>query len=166
MDQPTILSEPDSDFKPEYPAPPRVHWIVLASAAIVLWILDLLLIPKPAQTLFATVVWYAWITYLCFWIRKINPDSNCLFWAVLCFFLDFPDPNKIGWTFSVLVAFVVRDELLEQYNQREPIHLRLDPAMTFFFSFVYFQYHLYDIAMAKRQQATVPVQEPVRTLLS
>lgn len=49
---------------------------------------------------------------------------------------------------------------MEQYNQREPIHLQLSPVKTFFFSFYYFQYYLYEIAVAKEQQQSVDNLEP------
>jgi len=121
-------------------------------------ILDFWLVPKESHGLLETAVFYAWIFYLSFWVRKINPDSNCLFWTILCFIIDFsdslpPHQSKFGWV--ILIAFIFRDELLEQYNQREPIHLELSPVMTFFFSFFYFQYHLYEIAVAKKQQQTI-----------
>jgi hypothetical protein len=166
MNLPTILSEPAPEYSPEYPAPPRVKWILLIPALIVFVIFEFWLVPKPARGLIATIVFYAWIAYLCLWIRKINPNSNSIFWAAFCFLMDIPSPYKIGIFFSILVAFVVRDELLEHYNHSEPINLRLDPVLTFFFSFLYFQLQLNEIAQAKRPQEIGPVQEPVRTLLS
>jgi hypothetical protein len=159
------MSEPDLDLKPEYPAPPRVHWIVLLIAGILFLILDFRFVPKTAQGLVATVALYSWIIYLCIWIRRISSDSNCLYWAIFGLLFGSPYAYGFGPFLIILIAFLVRDELLEQYNQREPINLRLDTLMTFFFSFLYFQSYLYDIAQAKRPQKSVPVQTPARTLL-
>ncbi|MFZ1083607.1 MAG: hypothetical protein WAN35_01435 [Terracidiphilus sp.] len=140
-----------------------MHWIALLILITLSVGIDLWLIPKPAQGILEIAVFYLWIFRLCFWVRKINPSSNCLFWAILCLVFDLIDklpPHQSGWPISVLIAFVIRDELLEQYNQREPIHLQLSPVKTFFFSFYYFQYYLYEIAVAKEQQQSVDNLEP------
>jgi hypothetical protein len=36
----------------------------------------------------------------------------------------------------------MRHSMLEHYNEREPIGLRLSAAMTFFFNVLYFQHHM------------------------
>jgi hypothetical protein len=56
-------------------------------------------------------------------------------------------------------SFVLRSELLRHYNQREPIGLKLGPFMTFFFSYIYFQYHLRDIAEYRERWAPPAVSE-------
>ena len=52
----------------------------------------------------------------------------------------------VGFLFSWLLWFVVifelREEMLDHYNRREPMHLRLNWFLTLVFSFVYFQFAL------------------------
>jgi hypothetical protein len=52
----------------------------------------------------------------------------------------------------------MRDALVEYYNTVEPINLRLSGVMTFFFSFLYFQYHFSRIANWKRTGYLLPQQ--------
>ncbi len=53
--------------------------------------------------------------------------------------------------------FVIRAELVRHYNQREDFTLALGPVMTLFFSFAYFQYHLYDIAEQRLKERSAIV---------
>jgi hypothetical protein len=70
-----------------------------------------------------------------------------------------PRQNLSEWfgLFGVIVwiiaAFSMRRDLLKQYNEDEPIGLSLGIWMTLFFSIYYFQYHLREIALFKREQA-------------
>jgi len=59
-----------------------------------------------------------------------------------------------------VVIFELREELLEHYNRREPMHLRLNFLLTILFSFIYFQYALNKIAIAK---LTAGEPEPVQS---
>jgi len=68
--------------------------------------------------------------------------------------------------FGTLLTFVIRAELLKHYNEREPAGLKLGLFMTFFFSYLYFQYHLYKIALAKKQQHTISDLESNNELTS
>jgi hypothetical protein len=45
-----------------------------------------------------------------------------------------------------VTIYVIRADLHYHYNLREPVGLYLSGVMTFFFSFLYFQYHLRKIA--------------------
>ena len=58
----------------------------------------------------------------------------------------------------MIAAFVMRRDLLKHYNEDEPIELSLGIWMTLFFSIYYFQYHLREIALFKREQAIGGVQ--------
>jgi hypothetical protein len=55
-----------------------------------------------------------------------------------------------GLIFYIIGIFKIRDAMLEYYNSREKIGLELTGAMTFFFSTVYLQYHVNEIARWKK----------------
>jgi hypothetical protein len=138
-----------SSFKAIYPIPPRVPWpLLFASIAgaegLVLW-----LVPEPFRDFLINLVIAAWPIYLCIWIRKIDHHSSSLYWALASFATGF----LFSWLLWIVVIFEIREELLEHYNRREPIGLRLNVVLTALFSFVYFQYHLNRIAKAKSEQA-------------
>ena len=136
-------------FSPAYPSPPRVHWAVLllavlSSAALVLW-----LVPAPYRDFAINVVAAAWPIYLCVWVRKIDQRSSSLYWAVASLVTGF----LFSWLLWIVVIYELREELLEHYNRREPIGLRLNWFLTLFFSFFYFQYELNKISREKDQVA-------------
>ena len=136
-------------FSPAYPSPPRVHWAVLllavlSSAALVLW-----LVPAPYRDFAINVVAAAWPIYLCVWVRKIDQRSSSLYWAVASLVTGF----LFSWLLWIVVIFELREELLEHYNRREPIGLRLNWFLTVLFSFFYFQYELNKISREKDQVA-------------
>lgn len=145
-----------ASFKAIYPIPPRVPWPLLfvamaGSEGLVLW-----LVPEPFRDFLVNLVIAAWPIYLCIWIRKIDNHSLSLYWALASFATGF----LFSWLLWVVVIFEIREELLEHYNRREPIGLRLNVILTALFSFVYFQYHLNRIAKAKsEQQQFVPAGE-------
>ena len=56
----------------------------------------------------------------------------------------------------IATIYLVRAELHYHYNQREPVGLYLSGVMTFFFSFLYFQYHLYKIAQLRERYGDKP----------
>jgi hypothetical protein len=115
---------------------------VLSSAALVLW-----LVPAPYRDFAINVVAAAWPIYLCLWVRKIDQRSSSLYWAVASLVTGF----LFSWLLWIVVIFELREELLEHYNRREPIGLRLNWFLTLFFSFFYFQYELNKISREKDQ---------------
>jgi hypothetical protein len=138
-----------SNYKASFPPPPRLHWALLffamtGSEGLVLW-----LVPQPFRDLLVNVAIAVWPIYLCIWIRKIDSRSLSLYWALASFASGF----LFSWLLWIVVIFEVREELLEHYNRREPIGLRLNLVMSLLFSFVYFQYHLNRIAKEKTQQS-------------
>jgi hypothetical protein len=138
-----------SSYKASYPPPPRVHWALLffaiaGSEGLVVW-----LVPQPFRDLLVNLIIAAWPIYLCIWIRKIDIRSLSLYWALASLATGF----LFSWLLWIVVIFEIREELLEHYNRREPIGLRLNLIMTLLFSFVYFQYHLNRIAKEKSQQS-------------
>jgi hypothetical protein len=52
----------------------------------------------------------------------------------------------------IVTIYVVCAELLKHYNEQEPVGLRLNGFMTFFFSFLYFQSRLYVITQFKKSR--------------
>lgn len=134
---------PDSDAVNNgraYPAPPRLHWAVLllllvSAEALVVWF-----VPDQYRNIAVFTIAAVWPTYLCFWIRRIDPRASSLYWAIASVVTGF------GFIFSLLlwivVIFELREELLEHYNRRQPVSLRLNWFLTALFSFVYFQYAL------------------------
>ena len=156
----------------EFPAPPRVHWLALLTAWIVSSILIAWFLPLRYQGLANSVVYNSWPVYFCVWLRELNPDSNSFFWcdayavvelsyaamALVRYRTGMTDTvtSLLGMTSTVLgiaTIFIIRKELLQHYNQREPYGLYLGGVMTFFFSFLYFQSQLYPIAKAKNDAA-------------
>jgi hypothetical protein len=138
-----------------YPAPPRVHWSLLlvaiaGSEGVVYWF-----VPQPYREFLINLVIAVWPIYLSLWIRKIEPRSLSLYWALASFATGF----LFSWLLWIVVIFEVREELLDHYNRREPIGLRLNLVLTTLFSFVYFQYHLERIAREKSRR-TVPTVAP------
>jgi hypothetical protein len=49
-----------------------------------------------------------------------------------------------------MAVFGMRRSIVQYYNTREPIGLKLSGVMTFFFSILYFQYHFSRIAEWKQ----------------
>ena len=136
-------------YRDSFPSPPRLPWVVLliaiaGSEALVLW-----LVRQPFREFLVNLVIAAWPIYLCLWIRKIDQRSLSLYWALASFATGF----LFSWLLWIVVIFEIREELLEHYNAREPIGLRLNLLMTLLFSFVYFQYHLNRIRREKERNA-------------
>lgn len=176
---PNLASGRPCGLSPAYPAPPRVHWLVLLLVPIIAYIAICILAPntEPGDLtaelkVASTLLYGAWTIYLCLWIRDLNPQTKTLIVAVVvsCAHLAaaaialFPPPSDLLFAlrlilrlmaaiFGFLLIFAIRDELQQHYNKREPIGLNLSPVMTFFFSYYYFQYHLYRIAKQKQAQS-------------
>jgi len=134
--------------------PPRLHWALLLSLLISAEGLVFCLVPGQYRNFAVFVVAAAWPTYLCIWVRKIDHRASSLYWAVASLVTGFG--FLFSWLLYVVVIFELREELLEHYNRREPMQLRLNLALTILFSFVYFQYALNKIASAK-QSAREPI---------
>lgn len=113
----------------------------------------------------------AWLIVESVFVKKIKPDSKGLLWICIgiggAFFSGFlggflkatngGQDSPIGGllTLASLVMqyvgiFALRSDLEEYYNSVEPINLRLNGVMTFFFSVFYFQYHLSRISRWKK----------------
>jgi hypothetical protein len=133
----------------QYPCPPRAHWALLLLALILAEALVLRFVREPYRNFAIYAVAAAWPTWLCIWIRKLDPRASSLYWALASLVIG------IGFLFSwllwIVVIFELREELLDHYNNREPMNLRLNFLLSILFSFVYFQFALNRIA--KKQLA-------------
>jgi hypothetical protein len=173
------MDEPPKAFETEprviYPPPPNVHWGTLLAAEIVIALLTVFIFPKPYWNLVSTLVVDAWAIYLCLWLHKLDARFMSVFWCAACVALQlaitFPygsQPNSAGITIAdgvlaltglcmwIVTIYLIRAELHIHYNIREPIGLYLSGAMTLFFSFLYFQYHLYKIAQLRDRNGNRP----------
>jgi hypothetical protein len=115
---------------------------MVGAEGLVLW-----LVPQPYREFLVNLVIAAWPIYLCIWIRRLDDRSLSLYWALASFATGF----LFSWLLWVVAIFEIREELLDHYNRREPVGLRLNIVMTALFSFVYFQYHLNRIEREKTQ---------------
>ena len=131
----------------EFPSPPRVNWILLLVALIAAGALGFFFVPDPYRNFAVYLVAVAWPLYLCIWIRKIVPRASSLYWAIASLVTGYG--FLFSWLLWIVVIFELREELLEHYNRREPLNLRLNFLLTILFSFVYFQYALNKIAKKK-----------------
>jgi hypothetical protein len=140
-----VPSPSASRFRRAYPAPPRIHWlwiVVLVGAAE---IVVLRWTHPPLRDFLVNLVIAIWPVSICLWLRKVDPQSTSLYWALASFATGF----LFSWLLWIVVVFEIREDLLDHFNRREPIGLRLNLVLTSLFSFAYFQYHLRRIALAK-----------------
>jgi hypothetical protein len=138
-------TRPAGKYSPVYPSPPRVPWAVLLLAVLSAEALVLWLVPLSYRDFVINVVTAAWPIYLCLWVRKIDQRSSSLYWAIASLVTGF----LFSWLLWIVVIFEIREELLEHYNRREQIGLRLNWLLTLLFSFFYFQYELNKILRDK-----------------
>jgi len=131
----------------EFPSPPRVHWAVLLLLISSAEVLVCYLFPAPYRNFAIYAVAAAWPTYLCLWVRRLNPRASSLYWAIASIVTGYG--FLFSWLLGVVVIFELREELLEHYNKREPIGLRLNWLLTMVGSVIYFQFALNRIARQK-----------------
>ena len=121
--------------------------------------------------------WWAWWIVEGVFVRKLKSDSKALLFVILAFACQFlgsfingmmkamnpGEMNNFGVPFSligivlfVIAEFQMKNDLEEYYNTVEPINLRLNGGLTFFFAVWYFQYHLSRIAQWKKSGILQP----------
>lgn len=136
--------------------PPGLHWGLL------------LLLEVITFGIFGVV----WMIVQGVWVKKIRPDSSALLFWILgigSFFVQgiIEGAAGKGNPLAVLLElagvvlvqvgnFKMRSDLEEHYNSVEPIGLTLSGVMTFFFSFIYFQYHFTRINKWKKTGILTP----------
>ncbi len=160
-------------FDARYPAPPEVPWGVLFGLIAAVNLACRFFLHTAAASFFPALVMSTWALYLCSFLRTLNPKAASLYWVigswlcygVLIFLYLLPQRTaliNLGILVYVLLAaasglvsiYVIRYELMKHYNEVEPCGLKLGGIMTFFFSYIYFQYYLCGIAEMKRQEAS------------
>jgi hypothetical protein len=142
-----------------YPDPPNLQWA-----------LELLLGFLTCG--FFVVVWNLVIAT---WANRVQPASKALTfyiiatvlivlslgssWSVIISLSHHVHPhhsvlgNLISlatWVVRLIARFTLRDTLEQHFNGPEPLGLRLNPVMTFFFGGIYFQYKLNEINEMKQ----------------
>ena len=133
------------------PVPPDFHWALVLLIGIV------------------TCGIFFWVWYLveAAFVKKIRPQSNAIIFAAAALVCSFagqvfrvsavighhvalsPFGSLLGLATIVLYlvsAFTLKSELEDYYNSAEPINLRLNGVMVFFFAVFYFQHHFSRIA--------------------
>ena len=142
-----------------YPDPPNLHWAIE------------LLLGVCTCTLFVVV----WNLVIASWANRVQPASKALMyyivatvlivlnlgtsWTVFIALSHHAQPhhnilgNLIGivaWVVRLIARFTLRDTLEQHFNGPEPLGLRLNAVMTFFFGGIYFQYKLNEINGVKQ----------------
>jgi hypothetical protein len=144
-----------------YPDPPNLHWA-----------LELLL---GFVTCYVFVV--VWNLVIASWANRVQPASKALMFYIIATVLILinagsswgvvvaishhsgvpPQPHLLGnlvglatWIMRLIARFTLRDTLEQHFNTAEPIGLRLNAVMTFFFGGIYFQYKLNEINQIKQ----------------
>ena len=138
---------------PAYPNPPNMPWLA------VLWV----------AMITAGIFGWIWAFVEAAWVRKVDPRSNAtvlLWFAVILNYggliatvvaaqTDGPPAVLLiplaGNIFALVAAFKMRRSIQQHYNSAEPLGLKLSGVMTFFFSFLYLQYHFNHIVRMKER---------------
>ena len=142
-----------------YPDPPNLHWGLE------------LLLGFFTCGLFVVV----WNLILATWANRLQPASKALMYYIIATVLivlnlggsygvfvavahhQQPHQHVLGsliglavWVVRLIARFTLRDTLEQHFNGPEPIGLRLNAVMTFFFGGIYFQYKLNEISDIKQ----------------
>lgn len=117
------------------------------------------------------IFFWVWFLVESAFVRKIRPQSNGLIFAVIALVCSFGGQffrfygvfghhfmmtrfgslSGIASLVLILVAaFTIKGDLEQYYNSVEPINLRLNGVMVFFFAVFYFQHHFSRIARWKK----------------
>ena len=142
-----------------YPDPPNLNWGLE------------LLLGLLTCGLFVMV----WNLIIASWANRVEPASKALMyyivatvlvvlnfgssWGVMISIAHHNQPHQhflgslIGiaaWVVRLIARFTLRDTLERHFNGPEPLGLRLNAVMTFFFGGIYFQYKLNEINAMKQ----------------
>jgi hypothetical protein len=142
---------------PVAPMPPSLHWlVVLALSAVTLGMFG-----------------WTWMFVQAAWVRRIDSGSRAtplLLGGLVTALLGGYVAGAVGagneqdralvemlgtlaaGLFVTLAAFRMRDSIMRHFTRHEPMNVSINGVMTFFFTFIYLQYHLNRIAEAKRRQ--------------
>jgi hypothetical protein len=142
-----------------YPDPPNLHWglelllgFFTCSLFVVVWNLVIASWANRVQPASKALMYYIAATVLI----VLNLGSS---WTVFIAISHHAHPhhnflgNLVGiatWIVRLIARFTLRDTLEQHFNGPEPLGLRLNPVMTFFFGGIYFQYKLNEINEMKQ----------------
>jgi hypothetical protein len=133
--------------------PPRMPWLLL------------LILHICTYGVFGLI----WFVRQAVWAWKAQPGNKAVIWLSAGFAVLLiggmvsvtPDAKDIQPLFTILFAilyqvanFSIKGAMETYYNSVEPIGLSLSGGMSFFFSFVYYQFHFSRIAREKKQGLT------------
>ncbi len=121
-----------------------------------------------------------WNFVLASWGKRVQPASKALIYYIVATVLTLanfggsygvfielgrhhhPHQNVFGsilslaaWVVRLIARFTLRDDIERHYNGPEPLGIRLNPILTFFFGGIYFQYkfnQINDVKQAIRYQ--------------
>jgi hypothetical protein len=142
-----------------YPDPPNLHWglelllgFFTCGLFVVVWNLVIAAWANRIQPASKALMFYIAATVLI----VLNLGSS---WGVIISLSHHVHPhhsvlgNLIGlatWVVRLIARFTLRDTLEQHFNGPEPLGLRLNAVMTFFFGGIYFQYKLNEINEMKQ----------------
>jgi hypothetical protein len=120
---------------------------------------------------------YAWLIVEAAFVKKLKSESKGLLFIILATAvligggfingvitaMNHGERNPFGSLITIagfvlymVGVFQMKSDLEDHYNSTEPIHLRLNGAMVFFFNVYYFQHHFSRIAQWKKTGVLTP----------
>jgi hypothetical protein len=142
-----------------YPDPPNLHWglelllgFFTCSLFVVVWNLIIAAWANRVQPASKALMFYIAATALI----VLNLGSS---WTVIISLSHHVHPHHsvlgnlislAAWVVRLIARFTLRETLEQHFNGPEPLGLRLNPVMTFFFGGIYFQYKLNEINEIKQ----------------
>lgn len=123
------------------------------------------------------IFFWIWLIVEAAFVKKIRPQSNGLIFAIIALACTFGAPffrlslmmahpyafHPLGSIFGLasfilveVAAFTMKDDLEQYYNSVEPINLRLNAVLVFFFAVFYFQHHFSRISRWKKTGVLAP----------
>jgi len=142
-----------------YPDPPNLNWglelllgFLTCGFFVVVWNLIIAAWANRIQPASKALMFYIAATVLI----VLNLGSS---WTVFISLSHHVHPHHslmgnlislAAWIVRLIARFTLRDTLEQHFNGPEPLGLRLNPVMTFFFGGIYFQYKLNEINQMKQ----------------
>ncbi|ADW67521.1 DUF4339 domain-containing protein [Granulicella tundricola] len=147
----------------QYPDAPNLHWglvllfgFLTCSFFMIIWNLVVAAWLKRVQPNATSMMYYIGfvvLTVLQIFFGGFNGFHDAMMMRHSGVHSSFhPVAGLIGlsaWVVKLIARYSQRASLEEHFNGPEPVGLRLNPVMTFFFGGVYFQYHLNRINQIK-----------------
>jgi GYF domain 2 len=142
-----------------YPDPPNLNWglelllgFLTCGFFVVVWNLIIAAWANRVQPASKALMFYIAATVLI----VLNIGSSWTIFISLAHHVP-PHHSVLGnlisiaaWVVRLIARFTLRDTLEQHFNGPEPLGLRLNAVMTFFFGGIYFQYKLNEINQMKQ----------------